>query len=348
MIAHGIPLSSVEEEEEAEEEFEIIDEPAEREPTFAPVYVEGESPLTADGYDHRYSLIPKSEHVEIDYSRDDLPEYLSDIDEKEPEVQDTAPDNLRIALIGRPNVGKSTLFNALLGEERAIVSPIAGTTRDALDVTVEHEGQKFTFVDTAGLRKIGRIVDTIEKFSTIRSLAAISSSDVAVLLIDAEEGITEQDTRVAGIAHEQGRALIIAVNKWDLVEKDHRTAHEFKLDVKEKFKFAPYAEHIFISAKSGRRTTQLFPLILEAAKSRLRRIGTRAFKSDAPKRAAPCFSAKLSRRPSKGVLRSADQRWPTSISFGCELSARNALFVPAIYQERRARKIWFHWDRFEI
>ncbi len=177
-----------------------------------------------------------------------------------PEDADTSDDEdeIKVAVIGRPNAGKSSLINKILGEDRVIVSNIAGTTRDAIDSHYEKNGDKYLFIDTAGMRKRGKIDENVERYSVVRSLAAVDRSDVCVIMIDANEGITEQDTKVAGYAHEQGKACIFAVNKWDIVSKDTKTMKNFTMRVREEFAFMSYAEIIFISAKTGQRVDKLF------------------------------------------------------------------------------------------
>lgn len=177
-----------------------------------------------------------------------------DADEKE----DERP---RVAIIGKPNAGKSSLINKLLGEDRLIVSDIAGTTRDAIDTTVKRNGQEYVFIDTAGLRRKSKIKEELERYSIIRTVTAVERCDVAVLIIDATEGITEQDAKIAGIAHERGKGMIIAVNKWDLVEKDNATMKKFTEKIREKLSYMPYAELIFLSAKTGQRLPKLFEMI---------------------------------------------------------------------------------------
>ena len=167
----------------------------------------------------------------------------------------------KIAVIGKPNAGKSSIINKLLGEDRVIVSPIAGTTRDAIDTTVTRNGQEYVFIDTAGLRRKSKVKEELERYSIIRTVTAVERCDVAVLIIDAEEGITEQDAKIAGIAHERGKGMIIAVNKWDLIEKDNHTMKEFTEKIWEKLSYMPYAELIFLSAKTGQRLLKLFDLI---------------------------------------------------------------------------------------
>lgn len=170
-------------------------------------------------------------------------------------------DRPKIAVIGKPNAGKSSIINKLIGEERVIVSPIAGTTRDAIDTTVVRNGQEYVFIDTAGLRRKSKIKEELERYSIIRTVTAVERCDVAVLIIDATEGVTEQDAKIAGIAHERGKGVIIAVNKWDLVEKNDHTMKEFTDKIWQKLSYMPYAEMIFLSAKTGQRLPKLFDLI---------------------------------------------------------------------------------------
>lgn len=170
-------------------------------------------------------------------------------------------DRPKIAVIGKPNAGKSSIINKLIGEERVIVSPIAGTTRDAIDTTVIRNGQEYVFIDTAGLRRKSKIKEELERYSIIRTVTAVERCDVAVLIIDATEGVTEQDAKIAGIAHERGKGVIIAVNKWDLIEKNDHTMKEFTDKIWQKLSYMPYAEMIFLSAKTGQRLPKLFDLI---------------------------------------------------------------------------------------
>lgn len=177
---------------------------------------------------------------------------------QEEEEEDDRP---KIAVIGKPNAGKSSIINKLLGEERVIVSPVAGTTRDAIDTTVKRNGKEYVFIDTAGLRKKARVKEDIERYSVIRTVAAVERCDVAILVIDAEEGITEQDAKIAGIAHERGKGMIIAVNKWDLIEKNDKTIYKFTNQVREVLSYMSYAELVFISAKTGQRLPKIFDVL---------------------------------------------------------------------------------------
>ena len=174
------------------------------------------------------------------------------------EVEDERP---RIAIIGKPNVGKSSLINKLAQEDRVIVSNIAGTTRDAIDTEIKYNGKEYVFIDTAGIRRKSKITEEIERFSIIRAVAAVERCDVAIIMIDATEGVTEQDAKIAGIAHDRGKGIIIAVNKWDAIEKDNNTVKEHTQDIRDVLSFMPYAEILFISAKSGQRLHKIFETI---------------------------------------------------------------------------------------
>ena len=192
----------------------------------------------------------------------------------EEEEDDAEPTEIRVAVIGKPNVGKSSLVNFLAGEERCIVSDIAGTTRDAIDTQIENSFGRFTFVDTAGLRRKNKVEDSIERYSVLRAQMAIERSDVCVIMIDASVGFTEQDSKVAGLAHEAGKGCVIAVNKWDAVAKDGKTMQEYRKKLETDFSFMPYAPIVFISVKTGQRIDRLFELIKLAAHSNAMRIPT--------------------------------------------------------------------------
>ena len=189
----------------------------------------------------------------------------------EDEEEDTRP---KIAIIGKPNVGKSSIINRLLGEDRVIVSNIAGTTRDAVDTVIKRNGKEYVFIDTAGLRRKSKIKEDIERYSIIRAVSAVERCDVAVVVIDAEEGITEQDAKIAGIAHDRGKGLIIAVNKWDAVEKDDKTMKTFTEKIRSTLSFAFYAEILFISAVTGQRLQKLFETVDEVLDNQSRRVAT--------------------------------------------------------------------------
>lgn len=189
----------------------------------------------------------------------------------EAQEEDESP---RIAVVGKPNVGKSSIINKLLGGNRVIVSDIAGTTRDAIDTVISRNGKNYTFIDTAGLRRKSKIKEDLERYSIIRTVSAVERCDIAVVVIDATEGITEQDAKIAGIAHERGKGLIVAVNKWDAVEKDDKSVKEFTNKVRNTLSFAYYAEIIFISAKTGQRLPKLFDTIDEILDSQTLRVQT--------------------------------------------------------------------------
>ena len=183
-------------------------------------------------------------------------------------------DRPRIAIVGKPNVGKSSLINKLLGENRLIVSDIAGTTRDAVDTEVVHNGKEYVFIDTAGLRRKNKIKEDLEHYMIIRTVSAVERADVVVLVIDASEGVTEQDAKIAGIAHERGKGMIIAVNKWDSIEKDDKTIYKFTRKVQDTLSFMQYAEIIFISALTGQRLPKLFDTIDTVIENCNLRVGT--------------------------------------------------------------------------
>lgn len=203
---------------------------------------------------------------------DMLDEVVKYFDESsKEEVEDERP---RIAIIGRPNAGKSSIINKLLGEERVIVSDIAGTTRDAIDTEVVRNGNHYVFIDTAGLRRKSKIKEDLERYSIIRTVSAVERCNVAVLVIDASEGVTEQDAKIAGIAHERGKGMIVAVNKWDLIEKNDKTIYRFTEEIRDVLSFMPYAELIFISAKTGQRLPKLFETIDAVIENHSLRIAT--------------------------------------------------------------------------
>ncbi|MCD7866885.1 MAG: ribosome biogenesis GTPase Der [Clostridiales bacterium] len=183
-------------------------------------------------------------------------------------------DTPRIAIVGKPNVGKSSLINRLLGEDRVIVSDVAGTTRDAVDARVTWEGKEYIFIDTAGLRRKSKVKEEIERYSVIRAVSAVERSDIVVVMIDAAEGITEHDARIAGIAHEKGKGVIIAVNKWDAVEKNDKTIYRFTERIRQVLSYMSYAQILFISARTGQRVSKLFPCIDMVMENQTLRIQT--------------------------------------------------------------------------
>ena len=187
------------------------------------------------------------------------------------EQEDERP---KIAIVGKPNVGKSSIVNRLTGENRVIVSDIAGTTRDAIDTEVVHNGREYVFIDTAGLRRKNKIKEELERYMIVRTVSAVERADVVVLVIDANEGVTEQDAKIAGIAHERGKGVIIAVNKWDAVEKDDKTIYKYTNKIREVLSYMPYAELLFISAQTGQRLPKLFDLIDMVIENHALRVAT--------------------------------------------------------------------------
>lgn len=213
--------------------------------------------------------ISSSNQLGIGDLLDEVVKFFPAMDEEEEE-----DDITRIAIIGKPNVGKSSLINKLIGENRLIVSDIAGTTRDAVDTAVRHDGRDYIFIDTAGLRRKKNIKEELEKFMIVRTVSAVERADVVILMIDATEGVTEQDAKIAGIAHERGKAVIIAVNKWDAIEKNDKTVNEFSNKIHQILSFMNYAEITFISAKSGQRIGKLYDLIDTVSSNHAMRIPT--------------------------------------------------------------------------
>lgn len=203
-------------------------------------------------------------------------EVLDAILENLPEYEELEEESslIRVAVVGKPNAGKSSLINRILGEERVIVSDIPGTTRDAIDTYVTKDNQDFCFIDTAGMRKRGKITDNIERYSTMRSLTAVDRSDVVVIMIDAKDGVTEQDTKIAGYAHNKGKACIVAINKWDLIDKETNTMEEYRKEVQDKLSFMMYAPVMFISALTGQRVAKLYEMIKFVADQAAQRIST--------------------------------------------------------------------------
>ena len=190
------------------------------------------------------------------------------------ETEEEEDDRPRIAIVGKPNVGKSSIINQLLGENRVIVSDIAGTTRDAVDTEIIHNDTEYVFIDTAGLRRKSKIKEELERYSIIRTVTAVERADVVVVVIDAEEGVTEQDAKIAGIAHDRGKGILVAVNKWDAIEKNDKTIYEYTNKIKNTLSFMPYAEFVFISAKTGQRMNKLFEVIDMVRENQTLRVAT--------------------------------------------------------------------------
>ena len=189
-------------------------------------------------------------------------------------LEEAEDDRPRIAIVGKPNVGKSSLINKLTGENRVIVSDIAGTTRDAIDTDIKYNGKEYVFIDTAGLRRKNKIKEELERYSIIRAVTAVERADVVIIVIDATEGVTEQDAKIAGIAHERGKGIIIAVNKWDAIEKDDKTIYKHTEKIRQILSFMPYAETLFISAKTGQRTGRIFETIDVVLENNSMRVAT--------------------------------------------------------------------------
>jgi len=229
----------------------------------------------ADVYEF-YNLGIGDPHPVSAANRLGLGDLLDEVTAHFPEgsTEEEEDDRTRVAIVGKPNAGKSSIINKLLGEDRLIVSDIAGTTRDAVDTELVHNGKEYVFIDTAGLRRKNKIKEELEKFMIVRTVSAVERADIVVLVIDATEGVTEQDAKIAGIAHERGKAVIIAVNKWDAVEKDDKTIYKFTGKVRETLSYMPYAEMIFISAKTGQRLPKLFDLIDVVSENHSLRVAT--------------------------------------------------------------------------
>lgn len=190
---------------------------------------------------------------------------------EEGEAEDERP---RIAIVGKPNVGKSSIINKLLGKNRVIVSDIAGTTRDAIDTAIKYNGKEYVFIDTAGLRRKSKIKEELERYSIIRTVTAVERADVVLMVIDATEGVTEQDAKIAGIAHERGKGVIIVVNKWDAIEKNDKTMYEFEKDIRNTLSYMPYAEIMYVSAETGQRLSKLYEMIDVVMENQTLRVAT--------------------------------------------------------------------------
>ena len=209
-------------------------------------------------------------------SRLGLSDMLDIVAENFPEgsAQAEDDDRPRVAIVGKPNVGKSSIINKLLGENRVIVSDIAGTTRDAIDTEILHNGKEYIFIDTAGLRRKNKIKEELERYSIIRTVTAVERADVVLMVIDATEGVTEQDAKIAGIAHERGKGVIIVVNKWDAIEKNDRTMREYESDIRQVLSYMPYAEIMYVSAATGQRLNRLYDMIDMVIENQTLRIAT--------------------------------------------------------------------------
>lgn len=205
-----------------------------------------------------------------------LGDLLDEVVENFPEGMNMEYDEdvIRVAITGKPNAGKSSILNNILGEERVIVSPIAGTTRDAIDTYFEKDDNKFLLIDTAGIRRRSKVYENVERFSVIRSMSAVDRADVVLIVIDATEGVTEQDTKIAGIAHDEGKACIFVVNKWDLIEKDNKTMGNFRMSVREKFPFMTYAPILFVSAVSNQRIGRILETVVQVSAEQNKRVTT--------------------------------------------------------------------------
>lgn len=205
-----------------------------------------------------------------------LGDLLDEVVENFPEGMNMEYDEdvIRVAITGKPNAGKSSILNNILGEERVIVSPIAGTTRDAIDTYFEKDENKFLLIDTAGIRRRSKVYENVERFSVIRSMSAVDRADVVLIVIDATEGVTEQDTKIAGIAHDEGKACIFVVNKWDLIEKDNKTMGNFRMSVREKFPFMTYAPILFVSAVSNQRIGKILETVVEVSAEQNKKVTT--------------------------------------------------------------------------
>ena len=207
-----------------------------------------------------------------------LGDLLDEVVEQFPKGLNTEYDEdiIRVAITGKPNAGKSSILNNLLGENRVIVSPIAGTTRDAIDTYFEKDGQQYLLIDTAGIRRKSKVYERVEKFSVIRAMSAVERADVVLIVIDATEGVTEQDTKVAGIAHDEGKGCIFVINKWDLVQKDNKTLGNYTKDIREKFPFMMYAPILFVSALTNKRMDKVLEIVNTVAKEHAKRVTTSA------------------------------------------------------------------------
>ena len=274
-------------------------------------------------------------------SRLGLGDMLDIVAENFPEgsAQAEDDDRPRVAIVGKPNVGKSSIINKLLGENRVIVSDIAGTTRDAIDTEILHNGKEYIFIDTAGLRRKNKIKE-LERYSIIRTVTAVERADVVLMVIDATEGVTEQDAKIAGIAHERGKGVIIVVNKWDAIEKNDRTMREYESDIRQVLSYMPYAEIMYVSAATGQRLNRLYDMIDMVIENQTLRIATGVLNeimteavamqqppSDKGKRLKLYYITQVAVKP------------PTFVIF---LNDKELVFfLPTRYLEIRSEKRWF-------
>lgn len=248
-------------------------------------------------------------------------------------IEEEEDDRPKIAIVGKPNAGKSSLINNLLGENRVIVSDVAGTTRDAIDTEIVYNGTEYVFIDTAGLRRKSKIKENIERYSIIRTVAAIERSDVVILMIDATEGVSEQDAKIAGIAHDRGRGLIIAVNKWDAIEKDNHTVKEYTKKVRDILSFVPYAEIIFISALTGQRTKKIFDMLETVIENHAMRIQTGVLNEILMEAVALQQPPSDQRKAVETVLYDAGEYKAADVCFVCQQKRTDAFFVSAVYRK---------------
>ena len=294
---------------------------------FAPVYDPDSGEDYAD-YEQEHNFLPLPGGREEEFEDQEFSD----------EVEEIETPLIRVAIIGRPNVGKSTLLNAITRKDRAITSPIAGTTRDTIHEIVEFQGQKFELIDTAGMRKKGRIGDAIERYSVLRSLRAISECDVALVVLDAVDGPTEQDGKIVGLAHEQGKGIVIVVNKWDAVEKDHTAVKTFEAKIRDEFKFSPYAPLYFISAKNGRRVNRPLESALEVAKERKKRIGTHSLnnllKRELPRANAPMYRGRKLKLYYAAQVDVAPPRFMLVMNYPKEAHFSYLRFIKNVIRER--------------
>ncbi len=236
----------------------------------------------------------------------------------------------RSAIVGKPNSGKSSLLNKLLGEERAIVSPIPGTTRDAVDTQMEYEGIQITLIDTAGIRRRGKIEPGVEKYSVLRSLRAIERADVSLLVVDATSGITAQDTHIAGFILDAWKSTVVLVNKWDTIQKDTFTMDEYTRHIRAELNFMDYVPVLFISAKTGQRVERVLPTALQVQEERLVRLSTSQVEPDLPKRARRSPGAFSGRSPAKDLLLHSGTQRPADFSALCQRPATGAFQLFAL------------------